>query len=262
MYIPAVLYKSFILFALFSILFIGVWIEIALFISKATGWIEETQFQISAAFVFLAAAFIFILTALVFYFLPYFKAYDRRIKIEQQLPFAVNYMAAMAIAGVSIENIFKSMSQRRIHSVYPELSDEMKTIEIQTDYFGKDYPSALQKTADVSPSPMLSDFIIRSKNAMISGGSFQKFIVSKKHEYQSLAVRRKESYFQTLDMLSEIYITVFLAMPLFFMILFYTMTPLSGPQTDQMSALAYKIVPFLGCFFLLVLEVMNEKEDI
>lgn len=194
--------------------------------------------------------------------MPYFKAYDRKIKVDQQLPFAVNYMAAMAIAGVSIENIFKSMSHKRIHSVYPELSNEMKTISIQTDYFGKDYPSAFQKAADVSSSPMFSDFIIRSKNTMISGGSFQKFIVSKKHEYQSLAARRKEKYFQSLDMLSEFYMTLFLAMPLFFMILFYTMAPLSGPQTEQMSILTYRIVPFLGIVFLLILEIMNEREDV
>lgn len=109
---------------------------------------------------------------------------------------------------------------------------------------------------------MFAGFIVSSRNTMISGGSFQKFIVSKKHEYQSLALQRKEKYFQTLEMLSEIYITVFLAMPLFFMILFYTMAPLSGPQTGQMTALAYQLVPFLGFFFLLILEIINEKEDI
>ncbi|WNY23151.1 hypothetical protein MmiHf6_04550 [Methanimicrococcus hongohii] len=266
MYIPADIYKSLILFVSFSILFIGILIEILLLFLNLSGLIEKIQFKIAASLIFIAAAVIFILAIIlvisIFCFLPYFKAYDRKIKIEQQLPFAVNYMAAMAIAGVSIENIFKSMSQKRIQTVYPELSVEMKTILIHTNYFGKDYPSALQKLSDETSSPMFADFITSSKNAMLSGGSFQKFIISKKHEYKSLADRRKDKYFQTLDILSEIYITVFLAMPIFFMIMFYTMAPLSGSQTGQMAVLAYQIVPFLGIFFLLILEIINEKEDV
>lgn len=259
---PAVLYLSFILFVSFLIASAGIFLELAVFSLNIANRIDEEQTRVAAVLICIFTVFSIILAGLFLILLPFFKAYDRKLKIEQQLPFAVNYMAAMSIAGVSIENIFISMSQKRIRSVYRELSDEMKTIAVSVNYFGQDYPSALQKLSEETSSPMFSDFILSSKNTMISGGSFQKFIISKKHEYQSLALQRKEKYFQTLDMLSEIYITVFLAMPLFFMILFFTMTPLSGPQTEQMKVLAYQLVPFLGIFFLLILEIINEKEDL
>ncbi|MDR2943524.1 MAG: type II secretion system F family protein [Methanosarcinales archaeon] len=262
LYIPAVLYQSFILSVLFLIALIGILMEISLFFLALSNRAAEEQIKKSAVLICIVTVLLIMSTGAFLFFLPYFKACDLKIKIEQQLPFAVNYMAAMSIAGVPIENIFHSMSQRRIRSVYKELSDEMKTIAVQVNYFGKEYPSALQKLSEETTSPMFAVFILNSKNTMISGGSFQKFIVSKKHEYQSLAVQRKDKYFQTLEMLSEIYITVFLAMPLFFMILFYTMTPLSGPQTGQMTALAYHLVPFLGVIFLLILEIINEKEDV
>ncbi len=261
-YVPSVLYRSFILFVSFLIAVLGFFFEIAVFSMNLAGLVDAQQTKKAAVLLCLGTVLSILFISLFLFLLPYFKAYDRKIKIEQQLPFAVNYMAAMSIADVSIEDIFLSLSQKRIHSVYPQLSDEMKTIAVQVNYFGKDYVSALQQLSEETSSPMFAGFIISSKNTLISGGSFQKFIISKKNEYQSLASQRKEKYFQTLEMLSEIYITVFLAMPLFFMILFYTITPLSGPQTGQMTMLAYQLVPFLGIFFLLILEIINEKEDV
>ena len=197
----------------------------------------------------------------VFLMIPYLKAADNKIKIEQQLPFATNYMAAMATAGVRIEIIFQSLSRTKSEKIYETLSAEIKTVEIQTNCLGKDYPSALQTLSEETASPLFSEFIIGVKNTMISGGSFQKYIQSKKHDYQSLAARRKEKYFQTLEMFSEIYLVVFLSMPIFFMILFYTMMPLSGTETERMTLLTYQIVPFLGILFLLALDIVNEKED-
>lgn len=261
LYFPSVLYLSLLLSVSFLIAVTGIFLEIGLFLLNAARLIGGEQTKTAAVLICVLAVAAIVFAVLFFLMLPSLKAYDRRIKIEQQLPFAVHYMAAMSIAGVSIENIFLSLSHKRIRSVYPELSGEMKTIAVQVIYFGRDYPSALQKLSEETASPMFAGFIRSSKNTMVSGGSFQKFLVSKKQDHQSLARRRKEKYFQTLEMLSEIYITVFLAMPLFFMILFYTMTPLSGPQTGKMAVLAYRLVPFSGLFFLLVLEIINEKEE-
>lgn len=266
LYIEENLYKSLLLFVISIITAGGFLIEAILFILRKTEYLSyllnEEKYLILSLLTG-AAALILIITVVSFFcLLPFSKAYDRKIKIEQQLPFATNYMAAMAVAGVRTEIIFQSLSQNKMKNVYKELSEEAKTLNIQIRYFGKDYPSALQTLSEETASPLFSEFIHGAKNTFISGGSFQKFIISKKHEYQSLAVRRKEKYFQTLEMLSEIYITVFLAMPIFFMILLYTMTPLSGPKPEQMSTLTYLAVPFLGIFFLLILEIINEKEDI
>lgn len=261
-HLPVSLYLSFIFLMLFLITITFVFVEACVFVFKMTGLIDETLSTIAALVCFAFFIFSSLVVVSVFSLLPFFRAYDRKIKIEQQLPFAVNYMAAMSIAGVSTNEIFAAMSQKKIQTVYKELSGEMKMIEIQVQFFGNNYSEALQKTASETASPLFSDFLNGARNTIISGGSFQKFIVSKKQDYQSLAASRKDKYFQTLDMLSEIYITVFLAMPLLFMILFYTLSPLSGPKIEQMSMLAYQAVPFLGIFFLLILEIINEKEDV
>ena len=264
MYISESIYLSLLIFSIFCITVALLFAEIFVFALRKSKIIETEPTSVAIGICFAAFVLIAVLITL-FLLIPYLKAYDKKIKIEQQLPFATNYMAAMAAAGVRTEIIFQSFSKetgKMTEKVYDELSAEIKTIEIQTNYFGKNYPSALLILSEETASPLFSDFINGVRNTFISGGSFQKYIISKKHEYQSLAAGRKEKYFQTLEMLSEIYIIIFLSMPIFFMILFYTMMPLSGPETEKMNLLTYQIVPFLGILFLLILEIINEKENV
>lgn len=109
---PAVLYLSFILFISFLIASTGFFLEIAVFSLNIANRIDEEQTRVATVLICIFTVFSIILAGLFLILLPFFKAYDRKLKIEQQLPFAVNYMAAMSIAGVSIENIFISMSQK------------------------------------------------------------------------------------------------------------------------------------------------------
>ena len=261
LFVPFPMYTSLFLFSIFLIGMAGFLSISLLCILYLTEKIEK---QIAMHSIFWVVVVILGVTGvilMIFLSLPYLLAYDKRIKIEQQLPFAVNYMSAMAVAGVRSEVIFKTMAGKKLTSVYGELSKELSIFEVQTDFFGKDQSSALHILSIQTPSPLFSDFLRGAKNTFISGGSFQSFILSKKQEYQSLAIQRKEKYFQTLELLSEIYITSFLAAPLFMMILLFTTMTFSGPKSEQMKVLTYQIVPFLGIFFLLILEIINEKEE-
>jgi len=168
-------------------------------------------------------------------------------------------MSSMATAGIQLEIIFQTMTNREMKSIYGSLYEEFFEFQKQIDLMGKDIPTALQIIEEQTPSPLFSNFIAGSKNTFISGSSFQKYIHSKKHEYQSLFIRRKEKEIQSLDLFAEIYITLFLAAPLFFIILFYALIPLSGPKMNEISMLTYQIVPFLGIFFHLFLEIIDSN---
>lgn len=214
--------------------------------------------------IMIAAATVFFgLTVWILAFLlPPLRAYDRRLKIEKQLPFAVNYMAAMAAAGIPAEKILRRTGEKEAAAVYGTLSEELALISMETDVFGKDAPSALHRLSGETSSPMLADFLRGTRNAMISGGDFSEYLAVKKYDYQNRAVQRKEKHFQTLDLLSEIYVTVFLAAPLFLMIMLLTMTPFSGIKTAQMIFLTYQAVPCLGIIFWLTAEILCGKEEV
>ncbi|WNY27011.1 hypothetical protein MsAm2_07950 [Methanolapillus ohkumae] len=199
---------------------------------------------------------------LVFAFLlPFLLSAEKKIQIENQLPFAVNYMSAMASAGIPPEFIFQSLFEKKMKNVYDAIAFEFMILECHLHLLGKDLPSALQYLSDTTPSPLLSEFLTGAKNTIVSGSDFQVFVLSKKQEYQSLFLRKKDQFFQMLDLLSEIYMTIFLAAPVFFIILLFTIAPLSGPKTEEMKFLVYQAVPFLGLFFLFFLEVIDPKEN-
>lgn len=259
-FLPQTIYLSLLLMAVFCIAANGLLAELILFAVKICFRVDSETAVLLGAAVFFITLFLSLFSAVLFYAFPVFKAVDRRIKTEHQLPFAVHYMNAMAIAGLPIPAVFEAVSKKEMRTVYKEVSEEIRSIDLLNRFFGKDYPTAIEIAANETASPMLADFLNGARNTMISGGSFQKYLFSKQQAYRSRMIRQKEKYFQTLDILSEIYLTVFLAMPLFLMILFLSMMPFSGPQTHQMHFLAYRIVPFLGFFFLTLLEILNEKE--
>jgi hypothetical protein len=262
LFIPISMYLSLFFFSIFLAAAVSLFLIFILYLFYLLEIIEKSTlcallFSVAVSFVG-----IFCLIFIAFLLFPELRAYDRKIKIEKQLPFAVNYMSAMAAAGVQSDVIFKTMASNRFISIYRALSEEFTQFIVQTDFFGQDYPSALTVLADETSSSLFSNFMTGAKNTFLSGSRFQNFIVSKKHEYQSLAARRKERYFQTLELISEMYITAFLAAPLFMTILLFSMMPFSGSKIEQMKLLAYQAVPFLGVFFLLILEIINEKEDV
>jgi len=262
LFIPFSMYLSLFFFFIFLIAVLGLFLEILSFALYFQTLIEEQLLLVLTQFISVSVFGSMILLFLLFLMLPELRVYDLKIKIEKQLPFAVNYMSAMAAAGVRTEIIFKTLSSRKLISIYGALSKEFSQFAVQTDFFGKDNPSALALLAEETPSPLFSNFLTGAKNTFLSGSSFRNFIVAKKQDYYSLAARRKDNYFQTLEMLSEIYITLFLAAPLFMMILLFSMMPFSGSKIEQMKLLTYQIVPFLGVVFLLILEIINEKEDV
>jgi len=217
------------------------------------------MFQIPAVVVLLIPAAALTAAVLIAAFLlPYLYAYDKKLKIERQLPFAVNYMSAMAVAGIPADTIFCKTGEKKMVSIYGELSKEFAVFAIHTNYLGKDNLSALTILAKETPSPLFSEFITGAKNTIVSGGDFQKYMTAKKYEYQSLIKQKNEKQLQFLDLLSEIYITAYLAAPVFFIIMLFATMSFSGMKTAQMSFLTYQVVPFLGIFFLLIADISDE----
>ncbi|MDV0447137.1 hypothetical protein MsAg5_10120 [Methanosarcinaceae archaeon Ag5] len=259
LFIPASVCMSIVLF-ISAILSIGcVFWEFLLlmaFYFQGDGF-EEPLFLLSVPFFIFAGVELLILISAVL--LPILIAADKKHKIEQELPFAVNYMSAMAAAGVMPASVFETFAESNIKSVYGAVAAEFLILESRMDFFGEDLPSALLYVSQTTSSPLLSDFLTGSKNTIVSGSDFQSFIFSKKQEYESLFRRQKDQFFQTLDLTSEMYMTVFLAAPVFFIVLLFTIAPLSGPKTDEMEMLVYQAVPFLGLFFLLFADIIDQK---
>lgn len=254
-------YFSIHLFFIFIILFFFLSFEILFFSLFYFGNQKNEILLFGTKIIFIITTFLLLLALISLFLYPYFYAQNRKIKIENQLPFAVNYIYAMAVAGVSFEEICKTFSGLKTKNVYDAVSEEFSEGMRQNLLIGKNTQNILIFLIDTTPSPLMKSYLSGAKNTLHSGSSFQKYTEIKKRDYQNAYKREKEKEMQSLDLLSEVYITVFLAAPIFFIILLYATIPFSGVKTNEAELITYSIVPFLGAVFLLISDISDHAHS-
>jgi len=106
--------------------------------------------------------FIPILTAMCCFvtlsFYPYHKATSRSKNIENNLPFVLTHMGAVAESGVPPYVIFKLIAE---FEEYGEVSKEMKKIVRNIETFGIDPLTAVKEVAERSPSEQVCSSLHR-----------------------------------------------------------------------------------------------------
>ncbi|MCJ7697294.1 MAG: secretion system protein, partial [Thermoplasmata archaeon] len=89
-------------------------------------------------------------------YLPDFYIKKRAANIDRFLPYAVNFISTMAIAGVSPADIFRSFSTINI---YGEVQIEAKKIIKELDVMGIDTITALKQAIENTPSKKFKSFL-------------------------------------------------------------------------------------------------------
>ena len=103
------------------------------------------------------AAIAFFVTFLSFYIFPRIRAWERRRKIDELLPYAIGYISAMAVVGVFPYEIFKKLSAAE--ETYGDVSKEAKLIVRDVELLGVDFITALKTLVAVTPSEHMRSFV-------------------------------------------------------------------------------------------------------
>lgn len=178
---------------------------------------------------------------LVTFVLPDIRASTRARDIEAKLPYALNYIATMASAGVTVDKIFDSLASQQ---VYGEIANEAAWISRDLQVLGKDVMGALNAALDRSPSAKFQDFLQGAIITLTSGGELKDYFRAKADQYAYENVREQERFLDGLGVISESYVTLVVGAPLFLLVLLSVLT-LFG--TNPSSAL------LIGYTFILVL---------
>jgi len=129
--------------------------------------------------------------------IPESKANSRKKDIDNKLPYALNFLAAMASAGVTPALAFKSLAEQPI---YGEVQREAAWIYRDMSIF---------KT----PSIKFQEFIQGAITTVTSGGDLKKYFFAKSEEYMRENRRNQKEFLETLGVLAESYVTVVVAAP-------------------------------------------------
>ncbi|MHB8605608.1 MAG: type II secretion system F family protein [Thermoplasmatota archaeon] len=169
---------------------------------------------------------------------PNYRAGERRRTIDATLPYAVNYVAAMSTAGLVPAEIFRDLARQPI---YGEVSREMAWIARDVDLLGVDLLTAINNGISRSPSVRFQEFLQGAKTTMLTGGVLRTYFAEKAEQYMSENRVLQREFLNGLSVLSESYVTVVIAGPLFMLVLLSIMV-IIGKGSASSEAFLFVLV--------------------
>jgi flagellar protein FlaJ len=176
---------------------------------------------------------------------------ERAINIDKNLPYAVNYMAAMASADVAPATIFKGLARQ---DIYGEIQVEASMVTRDIEVFGKDLLKVLKRTIHRSPSVKFQDFIQGIITTSTSGGSLQTYFLSKSDQYMKENRLEQKATLETLGVMAESFVTVVVAAPLFLIVMMSVMAMMGGAGgTTFLYIIIGLMIPLSQLMFVVIL---------
>jgi|Deesub1362B_J571_1020462.scaffolds.fasta_scaffold00065_69 flagellar protein FlaJ len=196
------------------------------------------------------------LTFLTFHLYLLAKISGRKRSIDAMMFHAVSYMLVLAKAGVSPHDIFEKIAE---NPIYGELSKEMKYLVREMKIFGRDLITALQNLSETTPSARLREFSEGVLVTDLSGGEFLQYLNTKAEQYTVENRQMQKEYLELLSLLAEVYVTGFVAGPLFLIVILVVMGMISGASLTPLYLIGYVLIPFLSTIFIVILDVVTPE---
>jgi flagellar protein FlaJ len=212
----------------------------------------------------LIGAFIsFIIGTLLVYFIvmkyPGMRKNNRATKINLTLHNAVAYMFAMRKGGGQLLVIFRSISENA--PVYGEVALEFRQVIRDADFFGMDVVTALRHLMETTPSQKMKQFLEDMISIIETGGDLTTFLAGRVRLYQEEARFEQKEFLQFLSLISETYVTLFVAGPLFLIIIMVVMGMMGGAAIIQMTLVIYLLLPIGSLIFIILIDMISIKSE-
>jgi len=186
--------------------------------------------------------------------LPKSRAKKRKKKIDVNLAYAINFISAMASAGVTPTEIFKSLSKQ---DIYGEVKEESAWIYRDVGLLGFDILSAIKKNIARTPSQRFKEFLQGMVVTVTSGGSLKTYFMHKADQYLWENRNQQKQLLETLGIMAESYVTAAVAGVLLLLIVIPLMMIITGDWNSAfLFILILIIVPLIHIGFAVVIRGM------
>ncbi|PTD93636.1 secretion system protein [archaeon SCG-AAA382B04] len=193
----------------------------------------------------------------LFQLIPRIKASGRAREIDALLPYAINYISAMAGAGVTPVETFKLLASSK--DIYGEVSVEAKYLIRDTEMFGKDIISSMRSISKTTPSGNFQDFLQGTITTITSGGNLETYFKSKADQFMRENRRTQKEFLETLGLIGESYVTAFVAGPLFIIVMVVVMSMMGGASLIILYLIIYGGIPFGSVIFVLLVDIISPE---
>jgi flagellar protein FlaJ len=190
---------------------------------------------------------------------PGMRKNNRATKINLTLHNAVAYMFAMRKGGGQLLVIFRSISENA--PVYGEVALEFRQVIRDADFFGMDVVTALRHLMETTPSQKMKQFLEDMISIIETGGDLTGFLAGRVRLYQEEARFEQKEFLQFLSLISESYVTLFVAGPLFLIIIMVVMGMMGGAAVTQMALVIYLLLPIGSLVFIILIDMVSIKSE-
>jgi flagellar protein FlaJ len=185
---------------------------------------------------------------------PFFVSNRRKGEIELYLPHAINMMYGMAVGGTPMYDIVKTIAESK--HIFGELSKEFIIIAEMVDVFKRDLYEGMRFVRDTTPSPKLAGFLDNLIFILEGGGKLSDFLRRKSEELAEEREMTFQSFIEFIGLMAEVYISAFIVLPLFLLIVFIVMR-MMGLGFFEMYRIGLMILlPVSTGFFIWLLRSM------
>ncbi len=218
---------------------------------------EFEWFYLAISIIFFSLfAYFFIRNSILTY--PYYMANIRKGKIESALPHTVNMLLGMARGGVSLAAAFKFIAENR--HIFDEMSKEFGKIVELMEIFGEDMATAMRYVQTTTPSDRFSNFLDNFLNVVESGGNVVEYLKLKSEQLLEEREKYHSLFFETLQLIAEIYLAMFIVTPLFFLTVLVVFQILQGGVLTGFKIALFTLLPVGSIIIIYMVLGMMPKE--
>lgn len=203
----------------------------------------------------------FVATSIIMYLYPVYLSSELSRKLESDLIYTLGYMSILYTAGIPVERIFASLAIiGDIYNVKPSALNIVKSVE----FLGLNILDALDSEADRTRSKIYQSFLRGMITVVKSGGDLKSYMLSFSEKVFSKYRYSIENLTETLDFLSEFYLTLFVVMPIVVVVVAVLIGLAGGyigPLTPRqlIDLTIYVIVPFASIIFIVIADVVISR---
>ncbi len=153
---------------------------------------------------------------LFFIYYPGYRIKRRAYHIDLFLPYAINFINSMAVAGISPSEIFTTLASI---DLYGELQTEIKKIAKEINIMNVDSITALKNAIEISPSRKLQEFLQGIIGTIQSGSELHLYLQNSVTKLMEDDFIERNKDLDLLGVIAEIFVTTAIAFPIFLVII-------------------------------------------
>ncbi len=189
------------------------------------------------------------------YLYPSQRAKRRKRNIEENLPFALNHLSAIATSGIPPSSMFQLLHG---FEEYGAISEEAGEISRRVNVFGEDLTTALREVAERSPSQDWSEILYGMLSTIETGGNIDEYMRQKADEALFDLKIEREKEIERISTYASFYTAILIAAPVFLVVILAVMNLLGGRLMgfeirDLMWLGVHVIIPVINTLFIIFL---------